>query len=242
MNRNRLLLFVRLLILAILLGEGNLSWSAEAPVAPPNQIYDPDLLLSRPAAADLSHKLKDFQDKSGVAIYVALYTTPPGLIDEIAQTLNVAWNQTGYGVVIAFAPRRHQLRVLPSPQLSLLESRDGLTEVFSRAAQSDLARGDDAAAAARGVDALMRRLGDVPRRLAPAKLPSWRPSRAMLLLIVAGLALGGLALLWFALRVLRAANVFDHSYRLPASKAPAALRFGGRRCGGRLATNDFRPR
>lgn len=156
------------------------------------------------------------------------------MIDEIAQTLNEAWNQTGYGVVIAFAPRRHQLGASVAAT-SLLESRDGLTDVFSQAAHSDLARGDDAAAAASGVDALMHRLGDVQRRLTPGEQPSWRPSRAMLLVMVAGVALAGLALLWFALRVLRAANVFDHSYRLPASTTPAGLRFGGRRCGGLLA-------
>ena len=86
----------------------------------------------------------------------------------MAQTLNQAWNQTGYGVLVAFAPRRHELRVLPSPQLSLLENADGLTEIFRKAAQPDLARGDDAAAAASGAAGRsMRRLRDAEHRLVP---------------------------------------------------------------------------
>lgn len=240
MNRGRLLLIVRLMFLALFLGGGRFSSAGEPPAAPANQLYDPDLLLSSQATADLSQQLKDFQAKANVVIYLAIYTVPPGPIEETARTLNQAWNQTGYGVVIAFAPRRRELRVLPSPQLSLLENADGLTEVFRKAAQPGLARGDDAAAAASGVAGLRRRLGDLDRRLAPPAPLTWRPSRGMLLLILAGLALAGLALLWFALRVLRRANVFDHSYRLPEPTAPAALRFGGRRCGGHQATSDFR--
>ena len=135
--------------------------------------------------------------------------------------------RTGYGVVVAFAPRRHQVRVLPSPQLSLLEDSDGLTKVFAQAAQSDLARGDDAGAAVSGVNGLMRRLGDVPSRLAPPVKRGWRFSRAMLLLILAGLAFGGLIILWITLRVLRAANIFDHSYRLARAGSAGGIALWG---------------
>ncbi len=240
MNQGRLLLIVRLMLLALFLGGGRLSGAVAPRAAPANQLYDPDLLLSPQATTEFSRQLKDFQAKARVVIYLAIYSSPPGPIEETVQTLNQAWNQTGYGVVIAFAPRRHELRVLPSPQLSLLENADGLTEVFRKAAQADLARGDDAAAAASGVAGLTRRLGDLERRLGPPAQPAWRLTRGMLLLILAGLALAGLALFWCALRVLRTANVFDHSYRFPEPTAPVALRFGGRRCGGRLATSEFR--
>lgn len=240
MNRWLRLLFVRLMLLALLVGGALHALADEPPAAPANQLYDPDFLLPRQITDDLSQRLKDFQTKSDVTIYLAIYTTPPGVIREMAQSLNEAWNQSGWGVVVVFAPRRHELRVLPSPELSLLEDGDGLTEVFQKGAQADLLRGDDAAAAASGAAALMRRLRDVESRLAPPPEPAWRPTRATLLLVLAGLALGGLTLLWFALRVLRAANLFDHSYRFPEPTAPAALRFGGKRCGGRLATSDFR--
>jgi hypothetical protein len=42
-----------------------------------------------------------------------------------------------------------------------------------------------------------------------------------------------------SVRAWRSSNLFDRQYRFPAP-GPAALRFGGNRCGGQLATLTFR--
>jgi hypothetical protein len=42
-----------------------------------------------------------------------------------------------------------------------------------------------------------------------------------------------------SVRAWRSSNLFDRQYRFPAP-GPAALRFGGNRCGGQLATLKFR--
>lgn len=241
MNRSRIaLLLVRLLFFGWPLGlQGSLG--AEPPPAPANHLYDPDFLLSRTATSDLSKQLKRFEQSSDVKIYLALYTTPPRPIEETAQDLNQAWNQSGYGALIAFAPHRAESRVLPSPQLSLIEDADRLSAIFRDAAQPGMTRGDDSAAAVSGVEALMKRLGGTERRLTPPPKARWHLTRLEILLLLAGLALAGLVFLWFAARVWRAANLFGHSYRFPDPPKPAMLRLGGRRCGGRLATSKFRP-
>ena len=103
-----------------------------------------------------------------------------------------------------------------------------------------LALGKHTTAAAAGVDAWMKRLADIDNRLAPPPKPSWRPTRREMILICAGLAFGALVFLWIAARIWRTANLFDHAYRFTEPTEPAALRFGGRRCGGRMATSEFR--
>ncbi len=243
MKRRILLLFVRPALFCSLLSSVALSFGAELPLipsAPANHIYDPDFLLSKKASADLSHELAAFEEKSDVTIYLALYTATPRLIEETAEDLNQAWNQAGYGAVVVFAPRRPESRVLPSPELSLLEDADKLSVTFGKAAQAGLARGDYSAAAASGVEALMKRLADVDARVAPPSKTAWHPTRGQLLMLFAGLALAGVAFLAFAARIWRSANLFDHSYQFPVPTAPAPLRFGGRRCGGHMATIDFR--
>ena len=62
------------MILAVVMGGGRLSWAGGPPAAPASQIYDPDLLLAPAVTANLSRQLKDFQAKSEVAIYLAVYT------------------------------------------------------------------------------------------------------------------------------------------------------------------------
>ena len=56
---------------------------------------------------------------------------------------------------------------------------------------------------------------------------------AAVLLLVSGI------LLVKSVRAWRSSNLFDRQYRFPAP-GPAALRFGGNRCGGQLATLTFR--
>ena len=53
------------------------------------------------------------------------------------------------------------------------------------------------------------------------------------LLLVSGILLAKSVRTW------RSSNLFDRQYRFPAP-GPAALRFGGNRCGGQLATVTFR--
>jgi hypothetical protein len=55
----------------------------------------------------------------------------------------------------------------------------------------------------------------------------------VVLLLVSGILLLKSARAW------RSSNLFDRQYRFP-SPGPAALRFGGNRCGGQLATLKFR--
>jgi uncharacterized membrane protein YgcG len=241
MSAQTLLLLVRrhLHIVLLLFGCVHLSLGADLPAPPANHLYDPDFLLSKQAASDLGEQLPAFAQRSDVSIYLAIYTATPRPIEETAEEVNQAWNQSGYGVVIVFAPRRGESRVLPSPQLSLLENAEQLSALFRDAAQKELVRGDYSAAASSGAAALMKRLQDVDARSeAPAK-PSWTPTRGEKLLGAAGVVLAGLIFLAVALRVWRAANLFDHSYRFPVPTEPASLRFGGRRCGGLLATSKF---
>lgn len=56
---------------------------------------------------------------------------------------------------------------------------------------------------------------------------------AALLLLVSGIVLFKSARAW------RSSNLFDRQYRFPPP-GPVALRFGGSRCGGQLATLKFR--
>ncbi len=56
---------------------------------------------------------------------------------------------------------------------------------------------------------------------------------AAVLLLVSGILLAKSVRTW------RSSNLFDRQYRFPAP-GPAALRFGGNRCGGHLATVTFR--
>lgn len=241
MKQRRVFSFVRPLLLLFSAGASlHLSLGADLPLAPPNHIYDPDFLLSSKGSAELSRTLVSFEQNSDVAINLAVYTATPRVLGETAQDLNEAWNQTGYGVVVVFAPRPRESRVVPSPELSLLEDADHLSATFRDAAAPGLAQGDYTTAAAAGVEALMKRLGDIENRLAPPPKPAWRPTRREMILIGAGLALGALTFLWIAARIWRTANLFDHSYRFAEPTAPATLRFGGRRCGGRMATSEFR--
>jgi hypothetical protein len=73
------------------------------------------------------------------------------------------------------------------------------------------------------------------RMPAPAKpIP-----RAALIAGATVLLLVSSILLLKSARAWRSSNLFDRQYRFPAP-GPAALRFGGNRCGGQLATLEFR--
>ena len=63
--------------------------------------------------------------------------------------------------------------------------------------------------------------------------------RAVLIAGAAVLLLVSSILLLKSARAWRSSNLFDRQYRFPAP-GPAALRFGGNRCGGQLATLKFR--
>jgi uncharacterized membrane protein YgcG len=209
----------------------------DVPPAPANHLYDPDFLLTRETTENLGAALDNVEAKDGIVIYLAIFTETPRLIDETAQDLNDAWNQSGYGVVIAFAPRRREVRVLPSPQLSLLARPDALSEVFRRAAEHGLVTGDYSTAAREGTAALLRKLHEL-REDGTATAKSWRPSRPWQLAALCGCVLLGLAFLWFVIRIWRRSNLFDHSYRFPVARTPAPFRLGAKRCGGLMATLD----
>jgi hypothetical protein len=87
------------------------------------------------------------------------------------------------------------------------------------------------------------------RRYVPQATPppqAQRPStpakpipRAVLIAGAAVLLLVSSIVLVKSARAWRSSNLFDRQYRFPAP-GPAALRFGGNRCGGQLATLKFR--
>jgi hypothetical protein len=238
MKRRIFSLLVRhfLLVLA-----GLSSLRAEAlPPAPVDHIYDPDFLISRKVSTDLSVGLDRFQAQNNITVYLALFSSPPQLIGETAAALNQAWNQSGYGVLIAFAPPRREVCVLPSPQLSLEQNGDALSKIFREAAQRGLARGDYSAASVDGTSAVMEALLEMRSHAnAPASAPGWHPRRRVWLALFGAVAFAGVAVLWVLAGVWRSANLFDHRYRFPEPKEPAALRFGATRCGGQMATINF---
>jgi uncharacterized membrane protein YgcG len=213
--------------------------AADFPSAPESRIYDPDFLLTRQRSTEMTGALSKFETQNGIAVYLAIFTTTPRLIEETATDLNQSWNQSGSGVVIVFAPSRKEARVLASPQLSLVAASDELTKVFRGAIRRALDRGDFSTAAADGTAAVLKSLREAKERMSMSEEPAWRLSRKWMLLILAALAAVGGAFLWIAARVWRAANLFDHRYHFPTT-GPAALRFGGQRCGGQMATMSFR--
>ncbi|MEP6685855.1 MAG: hypothetical protein ABJB22_03685 [Verrucomicrobiota bacterium] len=76
---------------------------------------------------------------------------------------------------------------------------------------------------------------EVKRTPAPAEpIP-----RAVLISGGAVLLLVSSILLFKSARAWRSSNLFDRQYRFPPP-GPAAFRFGGNRCGGQLATLNFR--
>ncbi len=55
--------------------------------------------------------------------------------------------------------------------------------------------------------------------------------------IAAAIVIGGI--LFGAARAWRSSNLFGRAYRFPVSSEPAAVRFGGEKCGGHMATVRF---
>ena len=215
--------------------------AAEIPPAPPNHIYDPDFLITRQVTIQLAGTLSEMQAKSDLAVYLAIYTNAPGLIDETARDLSQAWNQSGYGVVVVFVPSQQRARVVPSPQLSLEANAAQLTKIFQDATVSDLAHGDYSAAAAAGTAAISEALEKAQAKAAaPPEKPLFHLSRKWIFAIFDVTVLAGLVFFWVASRVWRSANLFDYRYRFAGSDETAALRFGGARCGGQMATMNFR--
>jgi uncharacterized membrane protein YgcG len=213
----------------------------EASPAPANHIYDPDFFITRDLTAQLSAKLLQFQNSEDSAVYLAVYTTTPGTIEETAAQLNAAWNQSGLGVVIVFVPQKSAAYVQVSPQLSLVENADHLTKVFLDAARSRMAFGDYAGAALSGAQEVLKALHEARQRLlAPPQKPWWQLSRGWLLALFAVAVLLAAIFLRSSARAWRSANLFDHSYRFPEPDEPARLRFGGMRSGGTMATITFR--
>ncbi|HEY2799049.1 MAG TPA: TPM domain-containing protein [Chthoniobacterales bacterium] len=240
MNLPALRLFVRqlpvLLALALPLARAR---AADFPPAPPNHIYDPDFLITQRASAQMSHSFAEFQASDGVAIYLAVFTNPPDPISETAIELNQAWNQSGYGVIVAFSPARQEIRVVPSPQLSLAENTDHLTGIFRSAIRPALARGDYSGAASDGAKALMKQLHEVRKQLESPAAKSWQLTRGWALTIFAILLVAAAIFLFIASRIWRSANLFDRRYAFPKPDEPAAKRFGGANCGGQMATIRF---
>ncbi len=234
------LMIVRQLPFLLLLLWPILAGAAETPEAPADHIYDPDFLITRQASFQMSQSFAELGTKGNMTVYLAAFTSPPKLIDETSDDLNQAWNQSGYGVTITFVPRDGEARVLPSPQLSLVEGPAHLTEIFKRAARAGLDRGDYSAAAQAGAQAVVQRLTEVREEMAAPAKSRWHLSRRWILGILAVFALAGAIFLWNASRVWRAANLWDRRYRLPAPVGPPALRLGGTRSGGQMATIDFR--
>jgi hypothetical protein len=60
--------------------------------------------------------------------------------------------------------------------------------------------------------------------------PDWLVASGIVVIIVGGV------LLYFASRAWRAANIFERKYRFPPSPEDPAVRFGGNRSGGLMAT------
>src|SRR5450432_1713512 len=142
------LFFVRQCLIFVLFVFGlHLATASDVPPAPTDHIYDPDFLISRKVSTPLSEQLESFEAKNQLTVTLAVFTATPRLIEEFAAEFNTAWNETGYGVVIVFSPPRREARVLPSPQLSLADDADRLTQVFLNAAKPALDRGDYSAAA-----------------------------------------------------------------------------------------------
>jgi uncharacterized membrane protein YgcG len=215
--------------------------AAEIPPAPRNHIYDPDFLITRQVTMQLAETLSEMETKSDLTVYLAIYTTVPGLLDETARDLSQAWNQSGYGVVVVFVPSQQQARVVPSPQLSLEADAAQLTKIFQDATVPDLAHGDYSAAAAAGTAAISQALEAAQAKAtAPPEKPLFHLSRKWIFGIFDATVLAGLVFFWVASRVWRSANLFDYRYRFSGSDEPAALRFGGARCGGQMATMNFR--
>ena len=240
MNSSARRLFVRQLplLLAFALSVAG-AWAAGFPPAPRNHIYDPDFLITQRASAQISQSLAQFQASDGVTIYLAVFTKPPDPISETAIELNQAWNQSGYGVIVAFSPAQQEMRVVPSPQLSLAEDADHLTGIFRAAIRPALARGDYSAAASDGAQALMKRLHEVRQELESPAAKSWQLTRGWALTILAILLVAGAIFLFIAARIWRSANLFDRRYSFPKPDEPPAKRFGGARCGGQTATIRF---
>lgn len=230
-----------LAVLAALILPALVACADEIPHAPPNHIYDPDFLITREVTMQLAENLSLLQTKSNLAIYLAIYTNAPGLIDETARNLSQVWNQSGFGVVIVFVPSVGQARVVPSPQLSLFENAAALTKIFQDATVPDLAHGDYSGAASAGTAAVSKAVEEAQARAAaPPEKPLLRLSRKWIFAIFDATVLAGLIFFWVASRVWRSANLFDVRYRFPDVEEPAALRFGGARCGGQMATMNFR--
>ncbi|MBA3960717.1 MAG: hypothetical protein H0X40_02295 [Chthoniobacterales bacterium] len=235
-------LLVRLLLLAAaftLLLSGARA-ADPRPDIPDNRIYDPDFLLTREGTRELAAALDKFHTQTGWTIYLAVFGTPSRLMAETAQDLNEAWNQSGFGVVVTFLPRSADVRVLPSPQLSLVTGGESLGAVFRGATRRGVARGDYSLAAKDGAAALMKDLTALRTQTTNQPKTSRRPSRLWLLILAAAIALGGLGFLWRAVRVWMSANLFDHSYRFPVPNEPVPQRFGAPRCGGLMAAIIFR--
>lgn len=64
------------------------------------------------------------------------------------------------------------------------------------------------------------------------------PTRWKIAAVVVVVAIAA-AVLWISIRVWRSSNLFDRQYRFPAVQS-AALRLGGTRSGGRVASMKFR--
>ncbi len=232
-------LLVRLLLTALCLGWAR---AEDLPPAPANQIYDPDFLITREATDQIAKVLAAFGTAQETTVYLAVFTQMPHLIEETAQDLNQAWDQSGYGVVIIFAPRRQEARVLPSPQLSLLVRPDALTATFQKAAEHGMKLGDYSLAAEEGTGAVLKQVRDLLAEAgAGPQTAPWRLTRPWLLGGLGLCAVLGLLVLWIAVRIWRRSNLFDNSYRFPVASTPAPRRFGANRCGGLMATLDPPP-
>jgi hypothetical protein len=80
---------------------------------------------------------------------------------------------------------------------------------------------------------------ETPRPEAERTPPSKPIPKVVLIAGAAALLLVSGILLVRSVRAWRSSNLFDRQYRFPAP-GPVALRFGGNRCGGQLATLTFR--
>ncbi|MEO6872745.1 MAG: TPM domain-containing protein [Chthoniobacterales bacterium] len=214
--------------------------AADIPRAPGNHVYDPDFLVTREATGEISNELTKFQTSDDMSVYLAVLSATSQLIEETAEQLNQAWDQSGYGVAIVFVPREREARVGPSPQFSLVVTAEKLSTTFRRASLPALKRGDDSAAARDGTHALLKHLAAVRVLHVEPQATPFRLTRGWWLAILGCGTLAGLVLLWFAARHWRQANLFGHRYRFPEATTPAALCFGATRCGGRMATMRFR--
>lgn len=207
--------------------------SIGVPSAPETHIFDPSHLLTERTTRDLRDRLLEEQARRRTEIYLALLsstTEPPGAF---AGRMSESWITVPRGAVIVLAADQREIGIAPSAELQQHLGSEALVRLFRESAGSSLGRGNFDTAAARGIDAVLRTIDDLP----PEAAVRHRMSRRLLALVLLAATAAVAFTFWLSLRAWIFSNLFGRQYHF-APVAPK-LRFGGDQTGGQMAVIRF---